>query len=227
MTDTSMNDMDTLESILTARHSCRAFQDSPVKRNVIERILLAAQRVPSWCNSQPWKLHIASGSAVKTLSDQLFEARRQGMEEPDMEFPETYKGEYKVRRSVCGWQLYDAVGIKKGDREGSMAQMMENYRFFGAPHVAIVTSPAELGPYGALDCGAFITGFTLAAQAMGVATIPQAAIAGRAPVVRDFFDIPQDRNILCAISFGYSDQNHPANQFRTERAGLNEFVSWT
>ena len=220
-------EMETLEALLLARHSCRAFLSEQVPQAVIERILSAAQRVPSWCNSQPWKVNIATGAAVAKLSHQLFDARMQGIEDPDVPFPETYKNEYKVRRSVCGWQLYTAVGITKGDREASMVQMMENYKFFGAPHVAIIHSPSELGAYGALDCGAFVTGFTLAAQAMGIATIPQAAIAGRAPVVRDFFDIPQDRDILCAISFGYSDTDHPANQFRTERAGLSEFVKWT
>lgn len=219
-------EMDTLEALLVARHSCRAFLPEHIPQATIERILSAAQRVPSWCNSQPWKVTIATGEVVTELSARLFAARMQGMEEPDVAFPETYKDEYKVRRSVCGWQLYNAVGIAKGDREASMAQMMENYKFFGAPHVAIIHSPSELGAYGALDCGAFITGFTLAAQAMGIATIPQAAIAGRGPVVRDFFDIPKDRDILCAISFGYSNTDHPANQFRTERAGLSEFVDW-
>ena len=56
-----------------------------------------------------------------------------------------------------------------------MAQMMRNYALFDAPHVAIVTAPAELGAYGAMDSGGFVTAFTLAATALGVATIAQAA----------------------------------------------------
>ncbi|MEK9641783.1 MAG: nitroreductase, partial [Paracoccaceae bacterium] len=31
---------------------------------------------------------------------------------------------------------------------------------------------------------------------------------------------------LCAISFGYEDKEHPANQFRTTRAELDEVVAW-
>ena len=221
-----MTEIETLNQIMTDRHSCRAFLDAEVPREQIEQMLHTAQKVPSWCNSQPWQVTIASGQTVIELSKLLFAARTNGLEEPDIAFPDTYQGEYKRRRSICGWQLYDAVGVQKGDREGSIAQMMENYRFFGAPHVAIVTTPEELGAYGALDCGAFVTGFTLAAQALGIATIPQASIAGRAPIVREFFNIPKERHILCAISFGYSDTDHPANSFRTERAGLTEFVDW-
>ncbi|HAB38653.1 MAG TPA: nitroreductase, partial [Rhodobacteraceae bacterium] len=33
-------------------------------------------------------------------------------------------------------------------------------------------------------------------------------------------------NILCAISFGYSDLDHPANSFRTERASVGDVIEW-
>ncbi len=104
--------------------------------------------------------------------------------------------------------------------------MMENFALFGAPHCAILSSPAELGPYGAMDCGGFVTAFTLAAQALGVATIPQAAVASYGPFLHKYFDIPDDRLILCAISFGYRDPDHPANAFRTDRAALGDIVDW-
>ena len=163
---------------------------------------------------------------MAALGSALLEAAQKGVQSPDIDFPQRYSGEYKHRRSVCGWQLYEAVGVTKGDRAASLQQMMENYRFFGAPHVAIITTPKELGAYGAVDCGAYVTAFTLAAQALGIATIPQAAIAGLAPVVRAQLDLPEDRDILCAISFGYADLDHSANKFRTHRAGLDEVVTW-
>ena len=104
--------------------------------------------------------------------------------------------------------------------------MMENYNFFGAPHVAIVSTPKELGAYGVLDCGAFVTAFTLAGKGHGVATIPQAAIAGMCALVRKELGISQERDVLCAISFGYEDKEHPANQFRTTRAKVEAVINW-
>jgi len=145
---------------------------------------------------------------------------------PDLDWPKDYPGVYGDRRRTCGWQLYGAVGVEKGDRAASARQMMENYRFFGAPHVAILTTPIELGAYGALDTGGFITAFTLAAQAEGVGTIAQAAIAAYAPFVREFLDLPTNRLVLCAISFGYADDDHPANGFRTERADPSDVIEW-
>lgn len=218
---------ETLSTLLHDRHSCRAFQSTPVPANDIREIVRLAGRVPSWCNAQPWHITVTDPSMTDAFRDALLDhIRTTGTHAPDVPFPQAYTGPHKERRRTCGWQLYEAVGVAKGDREGSSAQMMENFRLFGAPHVAIVTTPKELGPYGALDCGAFVTTFTLAAQAKGIASIPQAALASYAPFIRQFFDLPEDRDMLCAISFGYANASHPANSFRTERAPLDDILEF-
>ncbi|MDX1779888.1 MAG: nitroreductase [Thalassovita sp.] len=225
MTETTGN-YDALTKILHNRHSCRGFRADPVPREDIERILRAAQRVPSWCNAQPWQVIVTSGAETDRFREILYADATAKTPEPDLDWPRQYVGVYRDRRRTCGWQLYDAVGVKHGDRAASGQQMQENYRFFGAPHVAVVTSDRDLGPYGAMDCGGYIAAFTLAAEALGIATVPQAAVAAFAPTLRDHFGIGDDRLILCAIAFGFEDTDHPANNFRTERADLDEVVDW-
>ncbi|HBS50007.1 MAG TPA: nitroreductase [Rhodobacteraceae bacterium] len=217
---------DELDALFAARYSCRAFRPDPVPRAVIEKIVATARRVPSWCNAQPWQMTITSGAETERFRDAMAARAQAGGHDPDLPFPEGYSGVYRDRRRACGWALYEAVGVEKGDRAGSAREMMKNFSLFGAPHAAIVTSPAELGAYGALDCGGFVTGFTLAAKSLGVDTIPQAALAGFSPFLRDWFDLPEDRPVLCAISFGYGDPEHPANAFRTERAEVGDIVDW-
>jgi nitroreductase len=219
-------DLQSLNTLFDARHSCRAFRPEPVPRAVIEDILRTAQKVPSWCNAQPWKVTVCSGAEADRLRAALLKAAEGGGHSPDLPFPDGYSAEYQQRRRDCGWALYEAVGVQKGDRAGSARQMMENYRLFGAPHCAILSSPAELGSYGAMDCGGFVAAFTLAARAAGVASIPQAAVASFAPLLHELLEIPDDRIILCAISFGYGDEDHPANSFRTSRAALEDFADW-
>ena len=218
--------LDSFEKLLASRYSCRAFLPQPVKRTVIERILEIAQRTPSWCNAQPWRVHIASGAATERLRAVLLDAARFEPAAPDYPFPREYRGAYLERRRECGWQLYESVGIQRGDREASARQGMENFRLFGAPHAAIVTTDEALGVYGVLDCGAWINNFMLAAKSCGVASIAQAALASRATAVRKFFGIGEERRIVCGISFGYEDASHAANQFRTRRAKLDEVASW-
>ena len=220
-------DADALDALLRQRHSCRAFLDTQVDRQTIERLLTLAQRTPSWCNTQPWQVIVTSGDATRRVAAGLSKQAATGVaEQPDIAFPPAYRGVYLERRRVCGFQLYGALGIERGDREAYTAQARQNFRLFGAPHFALITADAELGPYGMVDCGGYVSVFLLAAQSLGLATIPQAAIASYSPWLREHFALPPDRLVLCAISFGYADKAHDANSFRTERADLTQTVQW-
>ena len=215
--------MSDLEHLLNERYSCRGFRAESVSKSKIEKILRLAQRTPSWCNAQPWQVAIASGAAKDAFGAALLAQARSGAQaRPDFPFPREYRGEYQQRRRECGFALYEAVGVKRGDRAAGDRQRLENFRFFGAPHVAIVTTDEALGVYGAVDCGAYVSNFMLAARAEGVASIAQAALAAYPEVIRAQFGLAADRLVVCGISFGYEDPAHPANRFRTSRAGLAE-----
>lgn len=222
-----MTSYDMLTDLLTARHSCRAFRPDPVPDADITKVIAAARHVPSWCNAQPWQATITKGAATDAFRDLMMQTASTGAAAtPDLDWPRGYSGAYAERRRTCGFQLYDAAGIEKSDRTARARQMLRNYALFDAPHVAIIHSPDELGAYGAMDTGGFVTAFTLAATALGIATIPQAAIAAYAPQVRDHLGIAPDRLILCAISFGYADETAPVNRFRTERADPADIIDW-
>lgn len=217
-----------LDELLTERWSCRAFIDRPVPREKIERLLRTAQKSASWCNTQPWQVIVTSGAGTERFRTALTEhvLANPGEHAPDFDGALDYRGVYQQRRRTAGWQLYESVGVRRGDRVASAKQAMENFRLFGAPHVAIVTTDANQGTYGAVDAGLYVATFLLAARSLGIATIAQAAIAMHSPLVHTHFDIPAERKVLVGISFGYPDLDHPANSYRTARAGLDEVAIW-
>lgn len=216
---------DALDGLLADRFSCRGFLPDPVDTATLRRLFTMAQRTASWCNSQAWQVHLLGGADVTALSERLLAHVPVAPELPDIPGPERYEGAYQDRRRACGFALYNAVGVARDDQEGRLLQMLENFRFFGAPHVAIVTSPKALGTYGVMDCGGYVANVLNAAQALGVNAIAQAAIAMYADVVRDQLAIPDDRSIVCAVSLGYADPEHPANAFRTEREDVDVAVT--
>lgn len=222
-----MTEFETFHALMQQRFSCRAFRPDPVPRDIIERIVDAARHVPSWCNAQPWQVIATAPEETERFRTALTaDITQGGGAAMDLAPPEDYPGLYGDRRRACGWQLYEAVGVEKGDRKASAAQMMRNFALFDAPHVAILTSPRALGAYGAMDTGGFLLVFTLAARALGVDTIPQAALANYAAFVRAHFDIADDRMVLCGLSFGCADPDHPANSFRTARAEVADILEW-
>lgn len=223
---------DALADLLVGRFSCRAYQPDPVPQETIATMLAIAQNAASWCNSQPWQIHVTSGNATERLRSAMYarasaDAAGGAMNaESDIPFPENYTGVYKERQREVGWQLYEAVGVAYGDRVGSGRQMLENFRLFGAPHALLLTTERNIGPYGVLDCGSYLGTLVLAAQSLGIGMIPQAAFANYCPLLREFFDIPDNRDIVCGASFGWPDMEHPANGFRSRRAELGDAVAW-
>lgn len=47
--------------VIKARRSCRVFSPDPVARDVLERIIEAAQWAPSGKNRQNWRIHVVRG----------------------------------------------------------------------------------------------------------------------------------------------------------------------
>jgi nitroreductase len=211
-----------LEQLAAERHSCRAFLPDQVPHATIERIVGLAGRAASWCNAQPWQVVITEGAATERFREALMARAATSPAEPHLPWPTAYRGPYGERRRACGYQLYEAVGIARDDAQARATQAMENFRLFGAPHVALLTSDGDLGAYGAIDCGGFVANFLLAAHSLGVASIAQAALSLHADFIAEHFALSAARRFICGISFGYEDASHPANAFRTARAPLDE-----
>jgi nitroreductase len=214
-----------LGALFEGRFSCRAYRPDPVPRDRIERALAIAQRTPSWCNTQPWQVSVVSGARLARLCEALIDTARRGEpERPHFPFPEAYLGVYRDRRRTCGVQLYQSLGIAREDREAARAQALENFRVFGAPHAAFVTTPAELGMYGAVDCGLWLMGFLLALESLGVQSIAQAALASWPDVVDAHVGLGEGRRLVFGVAFGHGVPDASVNGYRTERASVADAV---
>jgi nitroreductase len=223
----TQNRIGVLEELLNERYSARAFLAREVPRETIENVLTVAQRTASWCNSQPWQVIIASGEAKERFRRAIYaEAASGAPHDSDFPFPREYLGVYLERRRESGFQLYNTLGIPRGDKAAYARQALENYNFFGAPHVAIIHTDEPLGVYGAIDCGAYVSNFMLAAQALGLGTIPQAALARHSGLIRRHFNLVDNRRVVCGISFGYADHEHKVNSYRTSRARIADTVTF-
>jgi nitroreductase len=55
----------TFQEIINKRQSVRKYQDKPVERENIEKIIEAVHLAPSACNSQPWRIIIVDDPELK------------------------------------------------------------------------------------------------------------------------------------------------------------------
>lgn len=214
------------DELMSRRWSCREYQPEQLDDELLTRLFDTARRTASWCNTQPWAVHLLSGDATEWLAKELSAHVLSGAPGvADLPIPAGYSGVYNDRRRAAGFALYASLGIERSDLQARTDQMLKNFTFFGAPHVAIVTTDREQGTYGAIDAGGYVANLMNAALDLGVGSIAQGAIAMHSDKVRELLGISEDRAVVCAVSFGRPVEEHPVNLFRTERAELAEMVT--
>lgn len=216
-----------IDQAIRERRSVRAFLPEPVPAAVLRRIFERAQRAPSWCNIQPWRVWLASGGARARLVAELAEAASSGLPTPDVPFPASYPEPYDAHRRKCGRALYEAMGVARDDGPARRDAWMRNFVAFDAPHVALVGIDARFALYAAIDVGCWLESVLLLAHAEGVATCAQASLATYPAVARRVLGVPDGITLLFGIAIGYEDRDAPANRCRTERDPLESNITFS
>lgn len=216
-----------VEEALSTRRSIRGFRPDPVPQETLRRIFEAAQRAPSWCNIQPWRVWLTSGETTAKLTSALGAAARAGAPlGPDHPWPADYPDGYGVLRKQCGVALYGAMGIAREDKEARYEAWLRNYAAFDAPHVAMVGIDRRFGIYAALDVGCWLQSLLLAATAEGIATCSMASLASYSQVARETLAIPDTVALLFGVAIGYEDEAVPANRCVTDRDPIEANVTF-
>jgi len=123
---------------------------------------------------------------------------------------------------------FKALGIDPEKQQDEViASYRNNFKFFDAPCVVVVTMDKRLTSWSIFDCGAFVHGFLLAAHAGGLGACPQAVPTGYAGTIRSQLAISDHLMIVICISVGYPDLSSPVNQYVSQRRELGEFVHWS
>jgi len=212
---------DDLRALLKSRTSVRAFLPDPLSEEEIATLFALAQGAPSWCNIQPWRLSLTTGSATESIRNALLETAKSAAPKPEIPFPSVYPTPYSDRRKECGVALYGAMDITRENKAGRYDAWLRNYAIFDAPHLLVVSRDTRLGEYATLDVGVWLGTFLLAAQSMGIHTCTMASIAAYPELLREELDIPTEETILVGVAIGRADQGKKVNSARTTRQELS------
>jgi len=219
-------DMSLVEAIYK-RRSVRGFLDKEVPQDVLDRIFEIAQKAPSNCNVQPWKVYIATGGLKNRLKKQMVDNVMSGVEaNPDYPYRSTFENEYRKRQVECAVALYSTMKIGRDDKEGRMRASLRNFEFFDAPYIAFIGMDPSFGTTVALDVGMWAQTLMLTMVTFGLHSCPMGTMRNYPELVREAFDIQDDTRILFGISFGYEDTAIAANNTRTSREDVSANITF-
>jgi nitroreductase len=210
------------------RHSVRAFRPDAVPGKVVRDILDAARRAPSGGNLQPWRVYVLGGDDLGAFKKVVAAKVAHGITEKNEYeiYPPNLWEPLRARRREAGALRYAAIGVADKDKAGQEALTLKNYEFFGAPVGLFFCVDRRCGPPQWSDLGMYIQTVMLLAVERGLDTCPQESWSNWPKTVAEFFNLPPELMLFAGMSMGYRDDAHPLNQYRTPRAGLEEFAEF-
>lgn len=222
--------MDAL-SLISSRHCVRSYDSNrSVPKALISEILDAAKFAPSSQNTQPWNCTIITGSSLKSLSERLLKDFGDNIPRtPDyLNRPATLPKSMKEEMDKYGESLYeDHFGLPRDDIKARQAIYCNNYSFWGAPMLIVLTIPSGSVAGTFIDSGLFLQNVLLGCHGCGLGALPQFSIAAYSPAVKEVAGIPKDEVIVCGISIGYpKDDESGLASWRPERKSLGSFTRW-
>ena len=216
--------MNISEAILK-RSSIRAFLDRPIDNQIIGELLSLASRSPSGGNLQPWKITVINNNSMKDFLD--FQRSWNKPEIPSYDiYPSGLKEPYRTSRYELGEEMYSLLGIDRDDKEGRLNQVMENFKFFGAPAALFCFVDKQMGPPQWSDLGMFLQTFMLLAQERGIDTCAQEAWSIKNDSVCEFVGAEEQDILFCGVAMGYQDRNAPINQLQSKRRPLQQWAKF-
>jgi nitroreductase len=72
----------------------------------------------------------------------------------------------------------------------------------------------------------FIENVLIAARGHGLSTCAQAAFAPYHRQIRPILGMAEEEVLVCGIALGYEDETKPENSLKTERAPLEDWVTF-
>ncbi len=228
-TNPTPGDVSTVDAAIVSRRSVRAFLSTPVDDGTIRDILEVAARAPSGTNMQPWRVYVTKGAVKDRIADAILNsgirAEKVAWDEYKY-YPDQFFEPYLSRRRANGFGLYGVLGIGRRDVDKMRAQHDRNFIFFDAPVGMIFTIDRRLNQGSWIDYGMFLQNIMIAARARGLDTCPQAAFAPYHRQIRPVLNISDEEVIVCGMALGYEDTSKPEATFRTDRAPLEEWVTF-
>ncbi len=216
--------MNVTEAVFS-RTSIRSFLEDPVSDELLKTLLEKASRAASGGNLQPWKIFIVNNSAMKDFLE-----FQEGWTEPEVPayeiYPPKLKEPYRTSRFELGEQMYELLGIGRENKEARIAQVMENFRFFGAPCAFFCFIDRQMGPPQWSDLGMFLQTFMLLAKEAGLDTCAQEAWSMKHDSVSKFVKAEDSDMLFCGMAIGYKNDTATVNSLKSERRPLNEWAKF-
>ena len=217
-----------LQEAVLGRRSIRQFLPKPVPDELIKDLIAKSLWSPSWGNTQPWEIVVATGESLAKFKKKNRDAFVGGRSSTtDIPMPQVWPERNKLRYKELGKSVLGALSIAREDQQARMDHFAWMFTLFDAPAMVIFTlDKTLLLEYAMLDVGLILQTFCLLAHDKGLGTCVLAVSVMYPEIAREVFSIPDTKRLVIGAALGWPDSAAPVNSFKRNRGPLVEFVRW-
>ncbi|WP_092612928.1 nitroreductase [Actinomyces ruminicola] len=190
--------------VINRRHSVRDFTDQPVAREDLLDIARAALTAPSWVNSQPWRIYIATGTSLADIKAR----HREHVDAGDgghSDFPVMHRTDWSPVAQANMAGLGAQIGEYFGDEGRAFAASQS--RLFNAQAIAYLTVPVGSSQWSIHDLGGLSMTLVLAAFDQGLGAINAYELVKYPDDVRRVMGISNQELLAVGVALGYPADN--------------------
>lgn len=213
------------KDVVNTRHSVRDFSDKNISEDSIRQIIKLAQRSPSWVNSQPWKVYVASGQALQSIKT-LYIKNDAAQVKANPDFPVMHRDDWSqdTQANMKQWRHEIVHHFDNFDQAHEIMTAASNNLNY-APTILYLTMPKDSSLWSVFDMGSFGQTIMLAAKSLGIDSIPNYNSVRFPDILRRKLNIPNDETIVVGISLGYAKDTR-INKYQSNREPLDKILKF-
>lgn len=212
------------EDVLNNRHSTRKFNDEKIDEDVLKKIILDAQKAPSWANSQPWKVIIATGNTLNEIKENHLKLSRQGIPgNSDMETAHRTEWADNARENIGGWNTNFFNHLNKNGLPQTDYADVQSHLFYASALIYLVVSE-PINDWEIFDLGAFSQTLMLSAANNDIQSIPAYELVRYPDETRKLLNLESSEKLLMGIALGH-EETSKINDFRAGRVDTDSILT--
>ena len=206
--------------IMKQRHSTRYFLSKPIPKETLKQIIETSLLTPSWGNSQPWTIYVASGNTLENIKKDWVSKNKEGIK-GNSDIEAGHRNDFSKRCQKCMGEIMNQVGEVLKDPKGT-ALMDANICLFNAPTIVYITIPKQRTLYNLFDSGAIEMSVMAAAKEHGIDSVSAYESIKYPDILRKHMKIPDDEDIVIGVSLEYKDEENILNKIIAKKLSLDE-----
>ena len=208
------------KELMKLRHSARAFLPKPIPQDILKDIISTALLTPSWGNSQPWHIYVASGKTLEEIRKDYISKNKEGIKGySDLKHGHRSDFSEKCQNNMKKVEK-KIVEALKNEQQNELWEA--NHVLFNAPTMVYITIPKKRIDFCIFDAGAIEMSIMLSAIDQGIDSVSAYHSIKYPDILRKYMKIPDDEDIIIGIALGYEDKDNILAQIKSEKLSLEE-----